>query len=92
MKTHLNTIREYDIRPRDFDSGKRLAATPEMMRDCQCCGRKIVHVYVLENGTEVGSECQGVISMPVYRIGRKLNRKQAAFFVAHQIEWTSVRR
>lgn len=86
-RTKLNTVREYDIRPRDFQSGKRLAVVPEMMHECGCCGRKIVHVYVLENGVEVGSECQGVISIPVYRIGRKLNTKQAEFFRINEIQW-----
>lgn len=49
---------------------------------CHCCGRRIVHVEVLECGEKVGSECSALIEFPVYRIGRKLSKRQASFFAA----------
>lgn len=53
----FNTVKINDLRPYDFDSGKRLAIPPEKCEKCECCGKKIAKVHELENGNRVGQEC-----------------------------------
>lgn len=67
----LRVLRTIDLRPADWGTGKRLAATTADTTDCQVCGKRgLVRVSQMENGMLVGSECAGYLSLPVYRIGR----------------------
>jgi hypothetical protein len=77
----VRVIRKYDIRPVDFDSGKRLAIPREQMEECQCCGKKIVIINELSNGHHLGSECAAII--PHNRGELKifgLSKKQLSYF------------
>jgi len=58
--------------------GDVIALTADEMIECQCCGRKVRHVYVMETGHKLGSECAGWLETPVYRMGRKPAKKLAA--------------
>lgn len=53
----------YDLRPVDFDSGKRLAATPEMMRQCDRCDTLHAKCFVVQmddgKSLTVGEKCMG---------------------------------
>ena len=60
-KTYI--VRRYDIRPVDFDSGKRLAVPADQMETCQCCGKRIVKVCELSNGDKIGSECAVMVDI-----------------------------
>jgi len=56
-------VKEYDVRPIDFVTGKRIAVTNEQRETCQCCGKKILKVTELSDGRKVGSECAVFMSM-----------------------------
>ncbi len=67
--------REYDIRV-DPKTGQKSDVSPV---ECMCCGRKIHKVHELTNGDIIGSECHGLLTIPIYRTGRKLNSRQYAY-------------
>lgn len=75
LKGEIRTRREYDIR-KDPKTGQKSEVNPV---NCMCCHREIFIVSELVNGDILGSECQGVISVPVYRVGRNLTSKQVAY-------------
>ncbi len=55
--------KKYDLRPTDPDTGKKIAIPASMQKECQCCGKKIVKITVLNTGHEIGSECAEVIAL-----------------------------
>jgi len=71
-----------DIRPIDFDSGKRLAITGDAMETCGCCGRKIMRVAVLSNGDRIGTECAAWIERPdtIALCQPRFTKKQIAYY------------
>lgn len=75
MTGQIKVRREYDIRV-DSKTGQKCDVSPAI---CMCCLRDIFKVSELANGDIVGPGCDGLIAYPVYRIGRTLNRKQAAY-------------
>jgi ribosomal protein L37AE/L43A len=75
MSGKIGIRRSYDVRI-DPKTGQKSEVSPAT---CMCCQRSIFRVSELVNGDLVGSECDGLIAYPVYRIGRTLNRKQAAY-------------
>lgn len=75
IKGEIRTRRTYDVR-KDPKTGQKSEVSPVT---CACCHREIYIVSELVNGDIIGSECQGVISIPVYRVGRTLNSKQVAY-------------
>lgn len=75
MKGEIRVRRSYDIRV-DSKTGQKTEVSPVV---CMCCQKDIFHVSELINGDIVGPGCDGLIACPVYRIGRTLNRKQAAY-------------
>ena len=85
-KRTLRVVRHYDVRPVD-GAGRRVPAEAADLRTCQCCGRRIARVAVMENGAEVGAECETLLEWPVYRFGRKPSRKMAAFMAAAGVVW-----
>ncbi len=60
---NLWITKTYDIRPIDFQTGKRIPVATSAMKTCQCCGKHIVKVNVLNNGKEIGSECATAIDI-----------------------------
>jgi hypothetical protein len=58
----IYVTKRVDIRPFDFDSGKRLAIPADQQETCQCCGKKIVKVNHLNIGGIVGDECAEAIT------------------------------
>lgn len=75
MKGEIRVRRRYDIRV-DSKTGQKTDVSPVI---CMCCQKDIFHVSELVNGDIVGPGCDGLIALPVYRIGRTLNQKQAAY-------------
>ena len=59
--TNRRTTTTFDLRPVDFQSGKRLALPNDQKINCECCGRKIAKGVNLASGEKVGTEC-GVVS------------------------------
>lgn len=55
--TKIFIAKQYDIRPVDFQTGKRIAVAENEKKTCACCGKKIVKVSELNNGDLIGSEC-----------------------------------
>ena len=76
---HFGTRREFDIRPVDFQTGKRVPVSTEEMKECECCGRKIVHCFedISPKGETfiLGQECHWFLVQPVCRRG--VNNKKA---------------
>ena len=54
--TNVSIIKIIDLRPVDWDSGKRLAISTEECAECQRCGRRHAVVWVL--GVEVAGEVE----------------------------------
>lgn len=52
-----------DVRPIDFNSGKRLPVAPNERKECQCCGKKIFKVATLNTGHQVGTECADILAI-----------------------------
>lgn len=75
MKGEIRVRRSYDVRT-DPKTGQKTDVPPVV---CMCCQKDIFHVSELVNGDIVGPGCDGLIAYPVYRSGRTLNAKQAAY-------------
>lgn len=56
--------RRYDIRPKDFHTGKKMAVDTADMEECQCCGRKIFKIVELVNGYKIGTRCHEYVKYP----------------------------
>jgi hypothetical protein len=69
--TQLREIKTYKIGSTEEEG---IAASITDLIQCECCGRKIANVTVLNNGLLVGSECAGYLTTPIFRHGRK-NKK-----------------
>lgn len=75
MNGEIKVRRSYDVRV-DSKTGQKTDVSPVI---CMCCQKDIFKVTELVNGDIVGPGCDGLIAWPVYRIGRTINSKQAAY-------------
>jgi hypothetical protein len=86
----MYTMKVIDLRPVDFDSGRRMALPRDEMRECSCCGKKVVKVAVMNRGGEVGLECSKALETLSTR-GLKaaaffgVSARQVAYFTTHAV-------
>ena len=73
LNKSLKIINKYDIRPIDFFTGKRLPISTEEMKDCDCCGRKLVKINEMANGDIIGDECINKIN---YILNHNLHKRE----------------
>lgn len=85
MTKQMKVVKVIDLRPVDFETGKRLPLSPSEMHECTCCGKGISKAAVMNNGLEVGIECSNVLTMMHQYAAAFLgaSKKQAAYFAAH---------
>jgi hypothetical protein len=87
----LSVGKTYDIRPKDFHTGKRMTVPTNEKEICQCCDRKLFKVVELKNGYKIGSECALYVDRPDIldmelaleeKAGsnRRISKKMKAFF------------
>jgi hypothetical protein len=81
-------VEQFDLRPVDFATGKRIAATRAEQIQCECCGKWICKGWVMDTGQRIGTECatSGDILRQRTTINQKgmyvmrISKKQAEFF------------
>jgi hypothetical protein len=59
--TRLQVVKVVDLRPVDFQTGRRLALTAAEMERCEACGTPMAVVHVLSTGHRLGSSCATVV-------------------------------
>jgi len=83
MNKTMWAVKKIDKRSIDFALGRRLAATAEMKESCECCGKLIAKIVVMNTGAKVGTECSDVLALlhayPANIISA--SDKQVAFWV-----------
>lgn len=81
--------KRYDVRPVDFDSGKRLAISEDEKATCSCCGKKIMKVAETNTGALLGSECVNLIDfaqvwgLEKYAQMYRVTKKQRSWYEAN---------
>lgn len=82
MNKQMQVVKIVDLRPVDFETGKRLPLSPSEMHECTCCGKNISKAAVMNNGMEVGIECSNLLTLmhqyPADFLGA--SKKQATYF------------
>jgi hypothetical protein len=63
-KEMIRVIKKYDIRPVDPDTGRRIAISEVDVKECACCGRRIVKVAELSTGHIIGQNCALYVERP----------------------------
>jgi len=81
----LEILRVEDTRPVDFATGKRLAVDP--VEACDACGRGIVVLHHVSDGSVLGSECARWIRRPdtVRLCLPRFSGRQAEYYAARGI-------
>lgn len=86
MNSNKRPTTKFDLRPVDFDSGKRLALPNNEKIACDCCGKKMAIGYNTVDGHKIGTECANIANYLRYRDEITANnmmgisKKQAEFF------------
>lgn len=82
------TVSNFDLRPVDFSTGKRIAISRDQMIQCDCCNRWISRGAKLTTGERVGTECARVgeyfkyddsVSTGMMKV-QGMSKRQAEFF------------
>lgn len=58
----MRRVTKFDDRRVDFLTGKKVSPPMEDRRQCACCNLRIVKGWILDNGDQVGEDCEDVIS------------------------------
>lgn len=86
MNRNRRPTTKFDLRPVDFDSGKRMALPNSEKINCDCCGKKIAMGYNTLDGHKIGSECANMADYLRYsdQISASniygISKKQAEFY------------
>ena len=88
MNSNKVTTKKFDLRPINYDTGKRMALPTSEKATCACCGRKIAMGWMNVDGETIGSECAVISDQMRYQntitermlIGWGWSRKQMAFY------------
>jgi hypothetical protein len=56
----VSKVGKFDLRVKDFHTGKLISPCKNTWNTCDCCGKKIVKGAVLSNGNMIGDDCENV--------------------------------
>lgn len=58
----IQRFKRFDDRATDFLTGRKVSPPMNERRICSCCGQRIVKGWIMDNGDNVGEDCEDIIS------------------------------
>lgn len=57
----IHKVKSFNLKEKDFASGKMISPPREFWKTCACCGKAIVKGAVMSNGDLIGDDCENVV-------------------------------
>ena len=57
----IHKTSKFNLKQRDFHSGRMISPPRSEWKTCNCCGRKIVKGVIMSNADHIGEDCHEVV-------------------------------